>query len=213
MKTLFRLLIIAVLFAVAAGCSSYGVKKEMSDSAKLSSVNKAGVILRTPASTMLPREELKLSLQKWAGAYRESRPFVFLEDKNLTEAVYSYDAVFGKFSQFSENKSFLKFKTTGVINLFLRMNRNALMKVMADSGLDALVIYEVDGFYSPELQYIDMYSMFVAVDSELNIIYMDRQSETRDVQEIIPDSVKKILLSRVGGRFADTMDTAGFLEE
>jgi len=99
----------------------------------------------------------------------------------------------------------MKFKTIGVVNLFFRTHSEELKRVMEAKGLDGLIIFEVDGFYSQELQYIDMYSMTIMVDTDFDILFLDRQSKARDVNEMVGERVRGILLNDIGDRFVTVL--------
>ena len=198
-------LIAAIASILFVSCSSYGVKKEINKSSHIKKLEKVGIIIRTPRSSILTNSEIMLSIQKWSGAYTEKKELVYLSHEEMSDALYMYDARLGRFAQVDESNSFMKFKTMGVINLFLRTHREELQSIMEKNGFDGLVIFEVDGFYSRELQYIDVYSMTIMVDAEFNILFLDRQTHSRNVNEMVGDRVRGILLSDIGGRFVTVL--------
>ena len=198
-------LIIAFASILLVSCSTYGVKNEINQSSQIKKLENVGIIIRTPRGAILTHSEIMLSIQKWSGAYRERKELTYLSSEDMSEEIYMYDARLGRFAQVNESNSFMKFKTMGVINLFLRTHREELENIMDTNGLDGLIIFEVDGFFSQELQYIDVYSMTVMIDTEFNILFLDRQSKTRNVNEMVGDRVRGILLSDIGGRFVTVL--------
>jgi len=208
-----KLSLIAIILIVFVSCSSYGVKKEINKSSQIKKLEKVGIIIRTPKASMLTNAEVMLSIQKWSGAYKEKKELIYLAQKDMSEEIYLYDTTLGPFAQLDESKSFMKFKTVGVINMFLRTHSEELKKIMEAKGLDSILIFEVDGFYSPELQWTAVYSMTVVANDELDILFLDRQSKSKDVNEMIGDRVKAIVLNDIGGRFVAMLRSLGCIVE
>ena len=214
MKKISLIILVSILASILlVSCSSYGVKKEISKNSQIKQLEKVGVIIRTSRGAVLKHSEIMLSIQKWSGGYRERKELVYLSSEDLSDEITMYDARLGRFAQFDESRTFMKFKTIGVINLFFRTHGEELRSVMEAKGLDGLLIFEVDGFYSRELQYIDMYSLTIVTDAEFNLLFLDRQSRTRDVNEIIGHKVRSILLDDIGGRFVTTLRKLNFITE
>ena len=114
---------------------------------------------------------------------------------------------------FDTNNSFLTYKSIGVVRDYINRNRDELKKIMAENTLDSLIIYEVDGYFSPELQYIDLNSMAVIIDSEMNLLYMDHQSQGFDIDEWDREMVKKILLDKISQRLIHSLESLDYLEK
>jgi hypothetical protein len=206
-------LIIAFASILFVSCSSYGVKNEINKSGQIKKLEKIGIIIRTPKASMLTNSEVLLSIKKWSGAYKEKKELVYLSQEEMSAEVYTYDSALGPFVQLDESKSFMKFKTVGVVNMFLRTHSVELKSIMEKKGLDGLVIFEVDGFYSQELQWTVIYSMTVMTDGELDILFLDRQQKSKDVNEMVGDKVKALVLNDIGGRFVTMLRDMGCIEE
>ena len=205
-----RLLIIS-LMALAASCSTYSVKVEVEKSDDLEKVKKTAVLLRFPRSSYIGIEESSKSMVSWVSGYKNNSGLEVLSD--IGEELMFYASPQDRFLQVSSKKDFLRYKSTGVIKEYLRINRKAVEDLFAAKGLHSLIIYEVDGFFSGEFQYIDFHSLVTVIDSSMNVIYLDYQANNYHVDEVYDAKVKGELLNHISERFVETMFDLEFLEK
>ncbi|MBN1533719.1 MAG: hypothetical protein JXA20_13705 [Spirochaetes bacterium] len=202
--------IIAGMFSIA-GCASYSIHSEISESAKLEALKKSGIVLRLPRTEMALYRDYARSLQFWLKSY-EKQNDLFL----LTKAegnIVKYPSELERFYQISIDGDFMLYKSQGVIRQTLHENEPELKTLMEREGLDSLIIYEVDGDYSTEMQFIDFTSLVTIVDRDLSLLYLDHQANTIDIDEFDHNRAKTMLLDTVSKRLIETLEDLEYLSD
>ncbi len=208
MKKVLLFFFSALLFA---SCSSFSINNEISETDKLEAVKNVGVIFRIQNTSFVSEEDYRQTLLYWIEGHKQLKK-ITLPSKPAEELI-SYKTDADRFYQLSPQKDFLTFKSLGVVKYYLQTNRSAVDEIMKSGNLDLLVVYEVDGFFQAELQYIDFNSIIVIVDKSMNVHFLDRQNNTYHIDEVNPEKVKKHLLDKVSERFVETMIDIDFLEK
>lgn len=170
-----------------------------------------GVIFRIQKTSFVAAHEYSKTLAYWIEGYEQLKKMSLLSDVPAALSVYETDV--DRFYQLSPERDFLTFKSLGVVKYYLQANRAAVEDLFKKNKLDLLVIYEVDGFFQAELEYIDFNSIIIVVDPSMNVHFLDRQSDTFHINEVNPEKVKKHLLDKVSERFVETMRDIDFLKE
>ena len=205
------LMFLCILMPGILSCSGFSIKKDISEKSRLSTLKRSGMVVRMWKSSMVESGELGKSITYWlegSGKKKELLPL-----SGIKEGLYIYDTPLDRFYQLAEDNSFLTYKSIGVVRDYINRNREELKKIMAENTLDSLIIYEVDGYFSPELQYIDLNSMAVILDSEMNLVYMDHQSQGFDIDEWDREMVKKILLDKISQRLLHSLESLDYIEK
>ena len=133
--------------------------------------------------------------------------------KNPPDEISIYGSNADRFLQTSINSEFLKYKSIGVVKLYLRKNAAELNKVFSENGLDSLIIYEIDSGYSTELHYIDFNSVIVVIDREYNVLYLDYQDNSYNVDEFDQKILRKHLLDKLSCRLLERLTSLNYIEK
>ncbi|HPI21636.1 MAG TPA: hypothetical protein PLE73_00455 [Spirochaetota bacterium] len=214
-KAALLTLALAVIFTA---CSEFRVKTIIDNDKKISKLKKSGILLRLNDQSLIAHQEFHANLSNWLAGFKPIIDLVILGEQN--DAVHHYTRHEERFFQLSTrrnvmetvSKSYLPYKSLGIINLFIRNNAAELKKIMADSSLDSIVIYEVYALVSTEMQNFDFDSVMVIVDRDLNLLYVDHQSDTYDSVETDKAKMKEELLNKVSNRLIARLRRLGFLE-
>jgi len=204
-------MVLFIVFIAGISCSSYSIKTDFENSKDISRLKKSGILFRMPNSSIVPFSENQLNLLYFLEGYKTVNDIMII--KNPGMELQQYTSEINRFYQLSDENEFLMYKAMGVVKLYLRDNGEAIDKIMQENGLDSLVLYEVDGHYSAELQYLDINSVVVVVDAEKNIVFLDHQSNGYDINEINTERVRKALLDKISNRLLQTLDGIGFIKE
>ena len=86
-------------------------------------------------------------------------------------------------------------------------------KLLSERKYDGLIIYEVDGIVSAEMQFVGFDTVMVFIDNKLNVLYLDRQSINLETVEFDFDRVKIKLLDGVSERFVEKLIDFDLLEK
>jgi len=201
---------ILLLLAVALSCGSISVKTVQENDDAVEAVKKAGLVIRVSRDVRVVREDFVKSISHWIAGLRPRKNLLFIAD--TSEKVSFFNSDEDRFYQVAEDGGFLKYKSMGVVNLYLRDNRAEMKKIMDDNSLDALFIYEVNGIIANEMQFVDYDTALVMADRNLNVIYMDRQHYNEDTSEIDFDRIKIKFLDSVSDRLTRTLIRLDFLD-
>ena len=145
------------------------------------------------------------------GGHKSVKNLNYISDCN--EDVVFYNSLQERFYQLSDNKIFLRYKSIGVIKLYLRKNEAELKNIISLSDLDGLIIHEIYDVISSEMQFMDFDSVLVIVDKNLNILYMDYQSDEFESIESDLNVVKGHLMDKISQRFIDRLLDLEFIKE
>lgn len=203
--------ILALAFLFMVSCSRYHVKNEIKNGSALSKFKNSGIMYHIPQASPIKMKMMAKSLSQWMESYKRINTLQILSgtDKSITMSQSEFD----QFLQMSEDNSFLYYKTLGIVNGYLRDNREALTKLITDNNLDSLIIYEVDPSLSAEMQYNDFSSMLIIVNKDLKVEYMDRQYDDFETNEYDSDLMKNHLLDEINSRFIDLMIKLKYLKK
>ncbi len=201
--------VIFISFSLVS-CSSYSTKVDLEKGSALRQVKKAGIILRISRNSKINGKEYQENLSNWLAAAKPVKSVTLITD--CSEKVTRFSTEDERFYQLSDSGKFLKFKSTGVVNLYLRSNEEELKKLITDRGLDGLAIYEVYSIVSHEMQYLEFESVLCVVDKQLSVIYTDRQSDTFDSSEMSLDKMKIHILDKISDRLIRTLGGLNFLK-
>jgi len=206
---LLKTLIVCCTVA-AVSCSTYSTRTELSAGKPLKSVQSFGILLRLPANPRIPRAEIQENISQWLSPAKQMKKTILVD--RCDEALCAYGESNRFFQLSDDNSTFLSFKSRGVLNLYLRQNEAALKKIMADNALEGLIIYEVYPVLSFEMQFLDFESVICIVDRELNVLFIDRQSDRYEADEINMDKMKKSLMDRISERLLLKLTDLGIVK-
>ena len=113
----------------------------------------------------------------------------------------------------SSNDEFLRYKSIGVTKSFIRAHESDLKEEMEKSGYDLLVFYEVYTVASVEMQMFKFSTVIAVVDKNLDLVYLDHQTDTRETMSTDLASVKAELVNHLSERFIETVTDFGWIEE
>jgi hypothetical protein len=208
-----RFIYLTAVFLVtcAVSCATYPVKKEVNEDAKLKGAGKVGVIVRISQKGRVARDEIVTSISKTLPGYRHKRAVELSADipSSITEFMNDSDS----FYQSTSADGFLRYKSIGVVKSFVRAHETELKDEMTKNTLDLLVIYEVYTVTSVEMQMMKFSSVLAIVDKNLDLVYLDHQSTTRETDSSDIVSIKNEVVTHLSGRFIEKMMNFGWLAE
>ena len=200
----------AVLVSFVVSCSTYPVNKEINEGAKLKGAGKVGTIVRISQKGRVARDEIVTAISKTLPAYRHKRPVELAVDlpSGITEFMNDSDS----FYQASSDE-FLRYKSIGVAKSFIRAHESDLKEEMEKGGYDLLVIYEVYTVASVEMQMFKFSTVLAVVDKNLDLVYLDHQTDTRETMSSDLASVKAEIVNHLSARFIEKISDFGWIEE
>lgn len=198
-----------LMILTAVSCGGMNVKKIRSDGDAIREVKKTGFIVRIARDVRMTRDDYVKSISHWLAGFVPQKDVLFIAD--TSDKITYFNSHEDRFYQVDESGNFLNFKSAGVVNMYLRNNRDELKKMMADNSLDGLFIYEIHGVIANEMQFIDYDTMLVMTDKELKVIYMDQQHFSDDTNELDFDRIKVKFLDSVSERITKTLVDLRFL--
>jgi hypothetical protein len=166
-------------------------------------MKRAGIILRVSTRSKFTLNEHLDNIKKWLAGYKQIKEIFLITD--ISEKLSNYDDEGDMFFQQSSNGKFLKFKTIGVINIYVRDNSAELKKVISDNKLDGLIIYEIFNVLSTEMQFTDFDSVMVITNDNLDIVYSDHQTNGFESDEIDPEKLKGNIVNMISERFIEKL--------
>ncbi len=205
---------IPVLFVIALlgfSCSKYTIRTEVEKSDEISEIQKAGIIVRISERSKIPLDEHTKSLSHWLGGHKQLKDILLYAESN--ELINYYSDESRRFYQISSEGTFLRYKSLGVVNSYLRANSAELNRFIEEKKLNGLIIYEIYTVLSSEMQFMDFDSVVVITDKNLNILYIDNQRDGFESNEYDLDRVKEQLLNRITERFLEVLFDNDFIEE
>lgn len=204
-----RQLALVMLVLTAVSCGGMNVKKISSDGDAIQEVKKAGFIVRIAHDVRLTREDYVKSISHWIAGFVPQKDLLFVAD--TSDKITYFNSNEDRFYQVNESGDFLRFKSIGVVNMYLRDNRDELKKIMTDNSLEGIFIYEIYGVIANEMQFIDYDTMLVMTDKNLKVIYMDQQHLSDDTNELDFDRIKVKFLDSISERITKTLMNLRFL--
>jgi hypothetical protein len=207
-----RLLTPALLLIVfATSCSTFSTKTITSKSDLLASITNAGLVIRISKSSKIQKDDYIKSASQWLGALTAKKGLIILTQ--ASDAISAYSSEADRFYQVSESGDFLKFKSSGVINMFLRSNETELKKIMEEKQLDGLVFYEVYSISSTEMQFMDFDSSLCMIDKNMQLAFIDQQANKFEIEETNAETIKNRLLDRISERLVETLVKLKFVKK
>jgi hypothetical protein len=211
MRKLGILFIVSFFIISAIRCSKYSVITEISESWKIAQLKSVGLVLRISTRSKLTLEEFLENVSNWLSGHKPIKNIYIVpgsSDKRNYFSRYSE-----RFYQIAKKKDFLKYKSIGIISNYLRINSTELKAVISENNLDGLIIYEIYNVFSSGMQFMDFDSVAVITDKNLNILYMDHQSDGFETDETDDARIKEELLNRISERFLKKLVEMDFIEE
>ena len=200
-------ILLLCLAPVLISCSGFSVKKVVAKNDALPALKSSGVIIRVWKNSILSVSDIESNMRYWIDETQKNNSL-----PSMPSGPFSYYTDSDRFYQISEG-NFLEYKSTGAVRVFFSDHREELSALMKDNNLDSLIFYEVDGFFSPELQSTDVKSTIVIADRNLNVLYMDYSSKGAELDEWDKDAIKKIVLDQVSRRFVYSMQSLGYIKK
>lgn len=211
------IMMLCSMLLAGLSCSKFSITKEIDKGSKVSTMKKAGVLLRVSQSGEMDLDDQRNNLSGWISGYKPIRELSIIKD--TSEKISYFNSDIERFYQsqveegvMSYRHRFLLYKSLGVINLFLRNNSAELKKIISDNGLDGLIIYEVYSVLSTEMQFMDFDSIVLVVDSGLNVLFMDHQSDGFETHEIDIDRIRELLLNNISERLVVNLLAMDFID-
>jgi hypothetical protein len=202
---------IALLSLLVVSCSTYTVKKEVDDHSSLRDAKRLGVVLRVPQKSRLSREEILTSLSRMMNGYQHLTEIVIIPD--LTPQMVEFADNEDRLYQPSSDSDYLKYKSMGILRTYLRTNSDEIKKAIEKNSLDGIIIYEVYGVVSVEMQLVRFDSVVAMADKDLNLIYLDHQDNTFNSQQYDFNSLRSEMLNHISMRFMEQMKTLGYVKD
>jgi hypothetical protein len=213
----FAFALLALGFMLTA-CSEFSVITDLDRIRKISEFKKVGVLMRTGHHRDIQHGDYKNNIRNWLEGYKKLVVIDLIDNESETISFFKNET--DRFYQLASrrnimenvDKTFLKYKALGIINLYMQGNSAELKKLIADNKLDALLIYEVYCTISTEMQFYDFDSVIAIVDRDLNIVYLDHQTNSFDSIEADKNKIKEELLNKISNRLVDRFLRLDFIE-
>lgn len=201
-----------IFIALLPGCATYSVEEELEKEAALAKLKDIGLVMRISSRSPISLDEHNKNFSHWlSGGVKQLKKISVISDVNEKIAIYNNET--DSFYQQKSDDSYLRYKSIGVINVFLRNNVTELKSLITSNQLDGLVIYQVYSILSTDLQFMDFYSVLLVVDRNLNLLYMDHQSDDYDTTEIVAEKIRNDLLNSISERLVEQLMYLDFLSE
>ena len=203
---------ISVLLIIATtwGCSSYHITNIKENSSSISSIKNSTILIRTSQNGRITSSEIEKNLTVWLNGYTQRKKlFVAKPNDNSLQSVANRN---DSFYQISDNGKFLKYKSIGVVRLFVANNSDKLKSIMNKSKSDSLIIYEIDSGFSAAMQYVEFNSVVVIINKNLEILYIDNQKDAFDSIENEESILKNSLMDKISDRFLEILSDYDFIE-
>ena len=211
MRKLGVLFIVSFVFISVVRCSKYSVVTEVHESWKISQLKSVGIVLRISTRSKLTLEELSENVSNWLSGYKPIKNIYIVPGSDEKRNYFSgYNE---RFYQAAEKKDFLKYKSIGIISNYLRINSTDLKALISENNLDGLIVYEIYSVFSSGMQFLDFDSVAVVTDKNLNILYLDHQSDGFETDETDSERIKEELLNNICERFLEKLIEMDFVEE
>lgn len=211
MRKLGVLFIVSFVFISAVRCSKYSVVTEIHESWKISQLKSVGLVLRISTRSKLTLEELSENVSNWLSGYKAIKNIYIVPGSDEKRNYFS--GYSERFYQVAEKKDFLKYKSIGIVSNYLRINSTELKALISEKNLDGLIVYEIYSVFSSGMQFMDFDSVAVVTDKNLNILYMDHQSDGFETDETDSERIKEELLNNICERFLEKLIEMDFVEE
>ncbi len=186
-------------------CSTYSIKTDIENTQILSKINNIGIIFRVSKNSKITKEELIKNFQYWLSVYKKNKNITIINNANYTIAGFKDPQE--RFYQLSNENTYLKYKSIGVVNKYLQTNQNELHSIIEKNNLDGLLIFEVFTVISTELQFIEFESVLAILDSDLNIAYLDHQTNNFESESSVLNDLMNQIADKINCRLTDNMQS------
>lgn len=195
-----RLLFMLIIFSVLS-CSSYSIKTDIEESSILKKIKKTGIIFRIPNSSKITKEESIKNFLSWLTIYQKNENIIIIYD--ASDSLTYFNNPQQRFYQLSNENTYLKYKSIGVLNQYLQNNQNELLNIISKNNLDSITIFEVYSIISTQMQFFEFESVLAVVDSNLNLAYLDHQSDYFESESSILNELKNQMLDIINNRLVN----------
>jgi hypothetical protein len=209
MKGLANTALVSILFFFALSCSSYSIKNDIDDNSILSKIKSTGIIFRISNGSKLTKEELIRNCTYWLSVYQKKGNVTVITDASDLLTVFKNPQQ--RFYQLSNEDDYLKFKSLGVVNLYLQNNQNELVNIISKNNLDSIIIFEVYSIISTQMQFFEYESVLTIADANLNVGYLDHQSDFFESTSSSLDDLKNQTLDKINDRLIDNLRNVNLL--
>ncbi len=204
-KTSIALFLVSIITQFS--CSNYLIK----DNELLSKLSKAGIIFRISKSSKISKDEIIKNTQYWLSNYRKEKDITIITETSESIGYFKYPHE--RFFQLSNENNFLKYKSIGVLNLYLQNNRKELLNILSTNNLDSLIIFEIYSIISTEMQFFDYDTVLAVVDSNLNIAYLDSQTSHIDSESSNLEELKNQTMDKINQNLIEDLQELDFLSK
>ena len=204
-----RLISICIIFCFA--CASQSVKTEIKDNPSISGLTQLGILIRLADNSRIKKEEQLNNISCFLSDYKQEVGIKLIYDSS--KEIDTFTSRENRFYQNDDNQDFFLFKSIGLIKLYVQKNISGLKKILSDNNLNSLLIYEIYNIISSEMQFMDYSSVSIILDKNLNIIYLDHQSEGFDSKENDFKLLKSKLMDKLSERLIKRLLNLDFIEE
>ena len=204
-----KILIFPALALFMISClSDFNIRKEITNS-DVKKFKKSGIFIRFTDTTPIDKKKYHSTLGYWLDGYRKNNAIEIITD--ASDKITLFTSSFDSFNQMMEGSDFYKNKSLGVVKKFLVENEKEFKEIIDKKGLDSIILYEVDSNYSTEMQYITFSSILVIADTNFKVMYLDRQRDTFEVNEIDPELISRKLVDDVSRRLIECLDDFNYI--
>jgi len=208
MKKIIKLILPIFILLIGLSCSEFSVKTEINQSQPISKIKSIGLIFRIFNQSRITQENYLKNITYWKSNSKALKDLIILKDYSNAIGYFSSDE--DKFFQLSTKNNFLKFKSIGVIKHYLSENESELKKIISENNLEGLIIYEIYSIISTVMQFMDFDSIIIIVDKDLNILYMDHQTDNYESDQYIFEKTRDQLIDKISNRLITKLNSLNF---
>jgi hypothetical protein len=190
-------------------CSTYSIKNDIKDNSVLSKIKNAGVIFRISNGSRITEKELVRNFSYWLTVYQKKGNVTVIRD--ASDSLTLFNNPQQRFYQLSNEEEYLKYKSLGVVNLYLQNNQNELLNIISKNNLDSIIIFEIYSVISTQMQFFEYESVLAIADANLNIGYLDHQSDYFESVSSSIDDLKNQTLDKINDRLIDNLRDVNLL--
>lgn len=206
-----RLIIILTVTPFLLNCSEYSVRTYINKKSEISNLKRVGIVLRLSPGNRITKDEMINNIACWISNYKSTDKISIISD--CSERISYSQSDQDRFYQLSGNDTFLKYKSIGVINLYLQNNEAELKNMMSLANLDGIMIYEINSILSTEMQFMVFDTVVAVFDRNLNIIYLDHQSDRSESDMRMLNKMKSDLMDRISNRLLEKLKSLSIISK
>jgi hypothetical protein len=204
-------ILLSICFIILVSCETAPVKTEVNKTPGIEKSQKIGIILRTPQSSVISREEIFASINSWLYGYMKVKDIYFIPD--FKESLTVYASQEKSFYQLTPENEFLQHKSIGVLNQFSQENIEFITESLSENSCDLLLIFEVNAVFSETMQNMAYKTAIAVIDKTGDVIYFDHQNQYTENSKPGYGEIKPDLLNRISNRLADFLSDSGFIRK